>query len=73
MAEARRLENWDHTSFLLSKIHNCHIVRAYDALSPRDCNPLLRGTRRQAGAQQVDAAFNAAMCDALAASESAGR
>ena len=69
MAEARQRESWEHTSWLLAKLHNVHCRRTSDMVDAADMNPMYQGPRRSGGAQELDADFNAAMCDALSAAE----
>ena len=71
MADGRRRDAWDRTSWLLAKIHNVNCSRACDRIEPADCNPMRVGPAR--GSQQTSAEFHAAMHDALAAGEEGDR
>lgn len=70
MADGRRHDEWERTSWLLAKLHNVHCGKASDLIAPVDVNPMHRGPRRRPGSQVIDGDFNAAMYEALKAAES---
>jgi len=47
MAEARREDEWDRTSFILAEIHNAQCTREFDCVTPAQRNPIRRRGQRE--------------------------
>lgn len=48
MVDARESAEWERTSWIVAKIHNAHITRSFDAVTPEEVNPMRkRGQREQ--------------------------
>jgi hypothetical protein len=45
MLDGRRREAWDHTSFLLAKIHNVNCLKRSSMVTPNACHPYRRARR----------------------------
>lgn len=72
MVHGRKRDEWERASWLLAKLHNVHVIRECDVVTPEELNPMHRGRKPpRAGSQQVDADYNAAQYEALKAAEEA--
>lgn len=54
MADARRDEQWDHTSFLIAKLHNVNCAKRSDQKEPDHFHPFRQEEKRRRKASDDD-------------------